>query len=120
MCYRIGQGYDVHKLKSEGPLIIGGVHIKHTKGIVGHSDGDILVHSIIDALLGAFNLGDINSDGTLDVLDIVQILNIIVNSDSMPAFSLLDFNPNSEYNGQQIGPDFFNGQVSCYYFGKQG
>ena len=59
MCYRIGQGYDVHKLKSEGPLIIGGVHIEHTKGIVGHSDGDILVHSIIDALLGAFNLGDI-------------------------------------------------------------
>ena len=59
MSYRIGQGYDVHQLKSTLPLILGGVNIPHSKGIVAHSDGDVLVHSIIDAILGAYNLGDI-------------------------------------------------------------
>ena len=67
-----------------------------------------------------FSLADMNSDAAIDVLDIVQLVNFIVNTGSMPSFSLLDFNPNSEYNGENIGPDFFNGQVSCYYFGKQG
>ena len=59
MSYRIGQGYDVHQLKPELPLILGGVTISHHKGIEAHSDGDILVHSIIDAILGACHLGDI-------------------------------------------------------------
>jgi len=67
-----------------------------------------------------FYLADMNSDAAIDVLDIVQLVNFIVNTGAMPSFSLLDFNPNSEYSGQDIGPDFFNGQVSCYYFGKQG
>ena len=66
------------------------------------------------------NLADINSDAAVNVLDIVQLVNIIVNTAPMSSFSLLDFNPNSEYNGENIGPSFFNGQVSCYYFGKQG
>ena len=61
MSYRIGQGYDVHQLKTKLPLILGGVHIPHNKGIVAHSDGDILAHSIIDAILGACNLGDIGT-----------------------------------------------------------
>lgn len=59
--FKIGQGYDVHQLKSNLPLIIGGVNIPHSKGIVAHSDGDILSHAIIDALLGACNLGDIGT-----------------------------------------------------------
>lgn len=59
MSYRIGQGYDVHQLKPELPLILGGVTIPHNKGIEAHSDGDILVHAIIDAILGAYHLGDI-------------------------------------------------------------
>ena len=59
MSYRIGQGYDVHQLKSNLSLIIGGVNITHTKGILAHSDGDILIHAIIDSLLGACNLGDL-------------------------------------------------------------
>tara|TARA_B100001142_G_scaffold311490_1_gene345960 strand:+ start:3613 stop:4119 length:507 start_codon:yes stop_codon:yes gene_type:complete len=59
MSYRIGQGYDVHQLKPELPLILGGVNIPHNKGIEAHSDGDILVHAIIDAILGAYHLGDI-------------------------------------------------------------
>ena len=59
MSYRIGQGYDVHQLKPKLPLILGGVTISHHKGIEAHSDGDILVHAIIDAILGAYHLGDI-------------------------------------------------------------
>ena len=59
MSYRIGQGYDVHRLKPELPLILGGVTISHHKGIEAHSDGDILIHAIIDAILGAYHLGDI-------------------------------------------------------------
>lgn len=56
---RIGYGYDVHRLKEGLPLTIGGVRIEHTKGIVAHSDGDVLIHAICDALLGALALGDI-------------------------------------------------------------
>lgn len=56
---RIGQGYDVHKLVSGKDLILGGVKIPHEKGLIGHSDADVLVHAIIDALLGAAALGDI-------------------------------------------------------------
>ncbi|MCR1935428.1 2-C-methyl-D-erythritol 2,4-cyclodiphosphate synthase [Clostridium tepidum] len=56
---RIGFGYDAHKLVENRPLIIGGVTIPHNKGLLGHSDADVLVHSIMDSLLGAAALGDI-------------------------------------------------------------
>lgn len=56
---RIGHGYDVHKLVTGRPLIIGGVEIPHEKGLLGHSDADVLLHAISDALLGAAALGDI-------------------------------------------------------------
>ena len=56
---RIGNGYDVHRLTEGRKLILGGVEIPHTKGVLGHSDGDVLVHAIMDALLGALALGDI-------------------------------------------------------------
>ena len=56
---RIGQGYDVHRLVEGRKLIIGGVEIPHEKGLDGHSDADVLVHAIMDALLGAAALGDI-------------------------------------------------------------
>ena len=56
---RIGTGYDVHKLVEGRPLIIGGVEIPHTLGLLGHSDADVLLHAISDALLGAAGLGDI-------------------------------------------------------------
>ena len=57
--YRIGQGFDLHKLVEGRALIIGGVKIEHTKGLLGHSDADVLIHAIIDSLLGALCLGDI-------------------------------------------------------------
>jgi 2-C-methyl-D-erythritol 2,4-cyclodiphosphate synthase len=56
---RIGQGYDVHALVAGRPLIIGGVTIPHDKGLAGHSDADVLLHAVCDALLGAAALGDI-------------------------------------------------------------
>ncbi|MBK5244167.1 MAG: 2-C-methyl-D-erythritol 2,4-cyclodiphosphate synthase [Eubacteriaceae bacterium] len=56
---RIGTGYDVHRLVENRPLILGGVKIKYPLGLLGHSDADVLVHAIMDALLGALALGDI-------------------------------------------------------------
>ena len=58
---RIGQGYDVHRLAEGETLWLGGILIPHYKGTVAHSDGDILIHAICDALLGAVNLGDIGT-----------------------------------------------------------
>jgi 2-C-methyl-D-erythritol 2,4-cyclodiphosphate synthase len=59
--YRIGNGYDIHKLTTGRDLIIGGVKITHEKGLLGHSDADVLIHAIIDALLGALALSDIGT-----------------------------------------------------------
>ena len=59
--YRIGIGYDIHKLVEDRDLIIGGVKIPYEKGLLGHSDADVLIHAIIDALLGALNLQDIGT-----------------------------------------------------------
>ncbi len=56
---RVGHGYDIHKLVPDRKLIIGGVEIPHSKGLSGHSDADVLVHALIDAMLGALGLGDI-------------------------------------------------------------
>jgi 2-C-methyl-D-erythritol 2,4-cyclodiphosphate synthase len=57
--YRTGIGFDVHALAADRPLIIGGVKIPHPKGLLGHSDADVLVHAVMDAILGALALGDI-------------------------------------------------------------
>jgi len=57
--FRIGEGWDTHALVIGRPLVIGGVHIPHTHGLMGHSDADVLLHAITDALLGAAALGDI-------------------------------------------------------------
>lgn len=57
--FRIGFGYDVHEFAEKRKLILGGVEIPHTKGLLGHSDADVLLHAICDAMLGALALGDI-------------------------------------------------------------
>lgn len=76
---RIGIGYDVHKLVEGRELIIGGVHIPYEKGLLGHSDADVLLHAISDALLGAAALGDIglhfpDSDERFKGADSLQLL----------------------------------------------
>jgi 2-C-methyl-D-erythritol 2,4-cyclodiphosphate synthase len=59
MDLRIGNGYDIHQLVPDRPLILGGIAIPHSLGLLGHSDADALTHAIMDALLGALSLGDI-------------------------------------------------------------
>ncbi len=58
-CLRVGTGYDVHRLVEGRPLFVGGVRIEHERGLEGHSDADVLLHAVMDALLGAAGLGDI-------------------------------------------------------------
>src|SRR4029453_16542572 len=58
---RVGIGYDAHALEEGVPLVLGGVSIDHPRGLAGHSDGDVITHALIDAILGAANLGDIGS-----------------------------------------------------------
>ena len=59
MLFRIGYGYDVHQLSLGEDFILGGIQIQHSKGATGHSDADVLVHAVMDAILGALALGDI-------------------------------------------------------------
>lgn len=76
---RIGQGYDVHKLVEGRKLILGGVEIPYEKGLLGHSDADVLVHAVMDALLGAAALGDIgqhfpDTDPEYDGISSIELL----------------------------------------------
>ena len=76
---RIGMGYDVHRLVTGRPLVLGGVTIPHEQGLLGHSDADVLVHAVCDALLGAAGLGDIgthfpDSDPSLASIDSLVLL----------------------------------------------
>ena len=74
---RIGHGYDVHKLVEDRKLILGGVDIPHNKGLLGHSDADVLTHAIIDAILGALALGDIGKhfpDSSAEFKDINSLV----------------------------------------------
>jgi 2-C-methyl-D-erythritol 2,4-cyclodiphosphate synthase len=61
MAVRVGIGYDSHRLEEGARLVIGGVEIEHDRGLTGHSDADVLIHAVIDALLGACGLGDIGA-----------------------------------------------------------
>ncbi len=79
---RIGQGYDVHRLTEGRKLILGGVEIPYDKGLDGHSDADVLVHAIMDALLGAAALGDIgllfpDTDEAYQDADSIELLKIV-------------------------------------------
>jgi 2-C-methyl-D-erythritol 2,4-cyclodiphosphate synthase len=76
---RIGHGYDVHKFGGSGPIVIAGVKIEHDMGLIAHSDGDVVLHALCDALLGALALGDIgkhfpDTDPTLEGVDSRELL----------------------------------------------
>ena len=79
---RIGHGYDVHKLVPDRDLILGGVKIQHSLGLLGHSDADVLLHAVSDALLGAAGLGDIgkhfpDTDPQYKGADSLKLLQIV-------------------------------------------
>lgn len=80
---RIGQGFDAHRLAEGRPLILGGVEIPHTRGLEGHSDADVLLHAVADALLGALGEGDLgrhfpSSDASLAGADSRRLLATVV------------------------------------------
>ncbi len=81
---RIGQGYDVHAFADNRDLMLGGIHVPHERGLLGHSDADVLLHAVCDALLGALALGDIgkhfpDSDPSYAAADSMLLLANIVN-----------------------------------------
>lgn len=83
MDFRIGQGYDVHRLAGGRKLILGGVEIPYEKGLLGHSDADVLTHAVMDAILGALALGDIgqhfpDTDPAFEGADSVKLLKAVV------------------------------------------
>jgi 2-C-methyl-D-erythritol 2,4-cyclodiphosphate synthase len=106
---RVGFGFDVHRLKEGEDFFLGGIQLEHNKGAFGHSDADVLIHTICDALLGAANLRDIGFhfppsdpkykgiDSKILLAEVVQLLNnkgyIISNIDSTIALELPKVNP---------------------------
>jgi len=95
MNFRIGQGYDVHQLKEGNDLIIGGIKIPHIKGCVAHSDGDVLIHAICDALFGAAALRDIgfhfpDTDNEYKNIDSKILLNKTMNILREKGYSLVN------------------------------
>jgi 2-C-methyl-D-erythritol 2,4-cyclodiphosphate synthase len=82
---RVGIGFDAHRLRVGRDLILGGVHIEHHTGLEGHSDGDVLTHAVIDALLGAAGLGDIgrlfpDTDPKYEGADSLELLSVAVDT----------------------------------------
>lgn len=92
---RIGHGYDVHKLVEGRKLILGGVEIPHTVGLLGHSDADVLTHALMDALLGAAALGDIgkhfpDTDGAYKDISSLVLLQRVRDSLSEKGYALVN------------------------------
>ncbi|MCG8334933.1 MAG: 2-C-methyl-D-erythritol 2,4-cyclodiphosphate synthase [Proteobacteria bacterium] len=92
---RIGIGYDVHRLIAGRRLILGGVDIPHEKGLLGHSDADVLVHSIMDAMLGALALGDIgkhfpDTDTSYKNADSIELLGKVNNLIQTQGYSVVN------------------------------
>lgn len=120
MNIRVGFGFDVHTLEEGRKLVLGGVHIPHSKGCVGHSDADVLIHAICDALLGAAGLKDIgyhfpNTDPKYKGIDskllLVEVMKLISakgykvgNVDCTVCAEQPKINPHTEAMKQQLSP----------------
>ncbi len=93
--FRIGQGYDVHRLTENRKLILCGIEIPHHLGLLGHSDADVAVHAVMDALLGALALGDIgqwfpDNDPAYAGADSMKLLRCILDSDDFQHWQLVN------------------------------
>ena len=101
MKIRVGFGVDVHKLKEGTPFILGGIEIQHTKGAIGHSDADVLLHAICDAILGAANLRDIgyhfpDTDKEYEGVDSKELLQKTISLANEKGYSIGNIDCNSK------------------------
>ena len=108
MNLRIGFGFDVHQLEEGLDFALGGIIVPHTKGGVGHSDADVLIHSICDALLGAANLGDIGSnfpdtDPKYAGIDSKVLLSSVMNSVREKGYDLINIDSTICLQSPKIG-----------------
>jgi 2-C-methyl-D-erythritol 2,4-cyclodiphosphate synthase len=109
MSYRIGKGIDFHRLEEGLPLVIGGVTIPSSKGALAHSDGDVLLHAICDAILGAMALGDIgqhfpNSDPSLKGINSLILLERTIGLMKQQQFELVNIDTNICLETPKIKP----------------
>ncbi len=106
---RVGQGYDIHRLVEGLPMIIGGVTVEHHQGLLGHSNGDVLLHAITDALLGAAALGDIgqhypDTDDRLKGIDSMAILQQVVQRVAEAGWSIVNIDCTVVAQAPRLGP----------------
>lgn len=107
--FRIGQGFDVHALVEGRPLIIGGVTIPHTHGLLGHSDADVLLHAVTDAILGAAGLGDIgrhfpDTDPRYDGADSRVLLRDAMKMVAVAGWAVVNIDATVHAQAPKIGP----------------
>ncbi|PLC53871.1 2-C-methyl-D-erythritol 2,4-cyclodiphosphate synthase [Pollutimonas nitritireducens] len=106
---RVGQGFDVHALVEGRPLIIGGVTIPHTHGLLGHSDADVLLHAVTDAILGAAGLGDIgrhfpDTDPTYKGADSRVLLRAAMDKVREKGWAVVNIDATVHAQAPKIGP----------------
>lgn len=104
---RIGQGYDIHKLIENRPLILGGVEIPSPKGCLAHSDGDVLIHALIDALIGSMALGDIgqffpDTDQKYKDIDSTILLKTVL--DKLPEIKIINIDSTIVLQSPKLAP----------------
>ena len=107
--YKIGIGYDIHKLVEDRKLIIGGVNIPYDKGLLGHSDADVLIHAIIDALLGASGMPDIgtlfpDTDYDYKNADSLELLKQVMDKVSQKGYGINNLDTNIIAQRPQMAP----------------
>lgn len=106
---RVGNGYDVHKLVEGRNLILGGVTIPYEKGLLGHSDADVLVHSIMDAFLGAACLGDIgkffpDTDDRYKGISSMLLLKLVVNQLEIHSYKIINIDSTIVAQNPKLAP----------------
>lgn len=106
---RIGQGYDVHRLTEGRDLVLGGVKVPYEKGLLGHSDADVLLHAIMDALLGAAAMGDIgklfpDSDGAYSGISSMKLLQVVKERLEQGGYSVVNVDATLVAQAPKVSP----------------
>ena len=108
---RVGMGYDSHRMGPDRPLILGGIHVPYELGLIGHSDADVLIHAVVDALLGAAGLGDIgilfpDSDPQYKDRSSAYFLETVGGMLSKHGFSILNIDATVIAQAPKLSPHF--------------